>query len=291
VAKAVGHPSVGSVVSKVRGTTGGMPPFVSLRGMSAGCEPGLLGIAHRAYSPGGEAAEDLKLPAGVTAERFADRRALLAALDPAQRDIDGAMTGVDEYQRQAFELVTSGKIRDALDLSREPQAGLERYNGAETFLKARRLVEAGVGCVTLSVGEWDTHQNNFKRLKKEKLPALDFTISTFIGDLHDRGLAGDVVVVVWGEFGRTPRVNTEAGRDHWTPVMSALVAGGGLKTGQAIGATTALGDQPKEGAVSVQRVLAAVYSAVGIDPATTIPDRTGRPVHLLSDREPIRGLI
>jgi uncharacterized protein (DUF1501 family) len=167
---------------------------------------------------------------------------------------------------------------------------LERYSGVEPFLKARRLVEAGVGCVTLSVGEWDTHKGNFARLK-EDLPALDQGLSALIADLHDRGLAEETVVVAWGEFGRTPRVNAEAGRDHWTPVMSALVAGGGLRAGVVVGATTARGDQPRAGACSVQQVLATVYAAVGIDPGATLPDRAGRPVYLLQDRTPIGDLL
>lgn len=288
-----GHPSIGAVVSKIRGATNGVPPFVTLRGMSIGCEPGFLGISHRPYSPGGQAHADLKLPTEVTPERLQERQNLLRAFDTARRDADatGAMTGMDGFQRQAFEMITSDKTRAALDISREPQAGLERYAGVEQFLKARRLVEVGVGCVTLSVGEWDTHKDNFARLKEDTLPALDRGVSALIADLHDRGLAGDVVVLVWGEFGRTPRVNKDAGRDHWLPVMSALIAGGGLKSGRVIGATTSLGDRPKDGACTVQQVLAAVYTAIGIDPGSTLPDRTGRPVHLLEDRASIRALV
>jgi hypothetical protein len=287
-----GRPSAGAVVSRLRGARGGVPPFVSLRGSSAGCNPGFLGVSHKPFTPGGEVHADLKLPAGVTPGRQADRRALLAAFDSARRDADasGAMAGMDRFQQQAFEVVTSGKVRAALDLSREPAAGLERYGDAENFLRARRLVEAGVGFVTLSAGEWDTHARNFERLK-DGLPALDRGVATLVGDLHDRGLAGHVVVLVCGEFGRTPRVNAEAGRDHWTAAMSVVLAGGGLGAGRVIGATAARGDQPKEGACTVQQVLAAVYTAVGIDPATTFPDRTGRPVPLLEDRTPIRGLL
>jgi Protein of unknown function (DUF1501) len=290
-AKAVGHPSLGSVVAKVRGLSGGVPPFVSLRGLSVGCEPGFLGISYRPYVPGGQESANLKMPANVTSERFADRRELLATFDNVRRDVDasGAMAGMDSFQQQAFELVISGKVRNALDISREPQEGQERYNGVEQFLKARRLIEAGVGCVTLSVGEWDTHQNNFRRLK-ENLPNLDRGVSALVGDLHERGMGGDVIVMVCGEFGRTPVINREAGRDHWNPAMSVLLAGGGLKMGQVIGETTSRGDQPKSNPCTVQQLLATVYRAVGIDPNSTFPDRTGRPVHLLEDRAPISGL-
>ena len=254
-ARAVGHPSAGSVVSKFRGVAGGVPPFVSLRGISAGCEPGFLGLPHRPYSPTGQMLSELKLPPGVTPARFTGRRALLASLDSACREADtaGAISGMDAFQRLAFDLITSGEIGRALDISREPTGVLERYDGVEQFLKARRLVEAGVGCVTLSVGEWDTHKHNFTRMKDELLPPLDRGLSALLEDLHDRGLAESTIVVAWGEFGRSPRVNKEAGRDHWTPVMSAIVAGGGLRPGVVVGETSAWGDQPRDGACSVQR--------------------------------------
>jgi hypothetical protein len=285
------YPCVGSMISKLRGTTRGMPPFVSLRGMNAGCEPGFLGISHRPYSPGGQAHADLQLPSGVTTERFADRRRLLAAFDACRRDAEDAGTigGLDAFQQQAFELVTSGRIRDALAIGHEPETTLARYDGVEQFLKARRLIEAGVGCVTLSVGEWDTHKDNFKRLK-DTLPDFDHGLSALIGDLHERGLANDVVVVACGEFGRTPRVNAEAGRDHWTPVMSAVVAGGGLPMGQVVGATSPWGDRPMEGTCTVQQVLATVYRFLGIDLARPLLNGAGRPIYLLDDSAPIRGL-
>lgn len=134
-------------------------------------------------------------------------------------------------------MVTSGSVRTALDLNKEDARHRDRYKGAEQFLTARRLIEAGVGCVTLAYGGWDTHGNNFTTLKRQ-LPVLDRGIANLIQDLHDRGLEKDVVLIVWGEFGRTPKINGGAGRDHWSPAMSALVAGGGLKMGQAVGSTT-----------------------------------------------------
>jgi uncharacterized protein (DUF1501 family) len=197
---------------------------------------------------------------------------------------------MDAYQRQAVEMVTSGRVREALNVAKEPSEALERYSGVEQFLKARRLVEAGIGCVTLTVGEWDTHDNNFTRLKRD-LPFVDRGVSALVADLHERGLSDDVVVVMWGEMGRTPRINNRAGRDHWPAVMSALVAGGGFKTGQVVGSTTAKGEQPKERPYTVSRVLATLYTAIGIDPATTFPAAGGRPVYLLDDREPVRELL
>jgi hypothetical protein len=290
--RAAGHPSFGAVVSKVRGLVNGMPGFMSLRGITPGCEPGFLGAAHRPFAPTGPTAVDLRLPGGVTAARRAEQRDLLRAFDGVRRDIDagGALAGMDAYQQQAVDIVASGRVREALNIAKEKAELLERYSGAEQFLKARRLVEAGVGCLTLAVGDWDTHDDNIAKLKRD-LPFVDRGVSALVGDLHERGLAKDVVVVMWGEFGRTPRINNRAGRDHWPAAMSALVAGGGFKTGQVIGSTTARGEQPKERPYTVAQVLATLYKAVCIDPATTFPNGGGRPVYVLDDREPVRELV
>jgi hypothetical protein len=287
------HPSVGAVISKLRSNTStNVPPFVSLRGMSRGTEPGYLGIAHRPFTPSGPGNANLRLANGVTLERLQDRRTLLTSFDTLRRDIDasGTMSGMDSYTEKAIEMVVSGVVRDALDLSKEDPKVRERYKGVEQFLTARRLIEAGVGCVTLSIGGWDTHGKNFETLKRQ-LPKVDLGIANLIQDLHDRGLDQDVVTIMWGEFGRTPRINKDAGRDHWAPVMSALIAGGGLKMGQMVGSSTEKGERPKDRPCTVQQVLATVYLALGIDPAMTFPNGSGRPVHLLDDREPIRELL
>lgn len=287
------HPSFGSVVSKVRGeTSGSIPPFVSLRGMSKGTEPGFLGIAHRPFTPGGPGNANLRLANGVTADRLNDRKNLLDTFDDTRREIDakGTMAGLDAYAEKAIEMVTGGVVRTALDLGKEDVATRERYKGVEPFLTARRLVEAGVGCVTLSYGGWDTHGNNFQTLKRQ-LPILDRGIANLIRDLHDRGLGDEVCTVVWGEFGRTPRINNNAGRDHWSPVMSAMVAGGGLKMGQAIGSTTEKGERAKDRPYTVPQLLSTIYRAIGIDPATTFPNGAGRPMYVLDDREPVKELI
>src|SRR5262249_41782713 len=156
------------------------------------------------------------------------------------------MKGLDAFTTRAFDMVASGAVHRALDLNREEPRVRDRYKDAEHFLLARRLVEAGVGCVTLAIGGWDTHSSNFKTLKAQ-LPQVDRGLTNLIQDLHDRGMDKDVVTVMWGEFGRTPKVNeSDGGRDHWAPVMSALVAGGGLKMGQAIGTTSERGEYPKD---------------------------------------------
>jgi hypothetical protein len=288
------HPSFGAVVSKLHGSTGGdVPPFVSLRGMSRGTEPGYLGVAHRPFTPYGQGVRNLTLAGGVTAERMEDRKSLLASFDDIRRDIDatGTMKGLDSFATRAFDMVASGTVRKALDLRSEDPRSRDRYKGIEVFLTARRLVEAGVGCVTLAYGGWDTHAGNFKAMRR-MLPHLDRGIANLVSDLHDRGMDKDVVLVMWGEFGRTPKINnSDGGRDHWSPVMSALVAGGGLKMGQAIGSSSARGEYPRDRRYTVPQVLSTLYRAVGIDPARTFPNGSGRPMYILDDREPVRELL
>jgi hypothetical protein len=289
------HPSLGAVVSKLRGTQSvDIPPFVSLRGMAPGTEPGFLGVAHRPFSPHGPGLENLHLPGGVSAVRMEDRKTLLASFDSVRRDVDasGTMKGLDAFTTRAFDMVASGAVRRALDLSREAPRVRDRYRGVEQFLTARRLVEAGVGCVTLTFGGWDTHEKNFKTLR-EQLPPLDGGLANLIQDLHDRGMQDDVVTIMWGEFGRTPKVGdvTPDGRGHWPPAMSALVAGGGLKMGQAIGTTNSRGEYPKDRPYTVPQVLSTIYHALGIDPARTFPNGNGRPMYILDDREPVSELL
>ncbi len=284
------HPSFGSVLSRLRGSAGAssgdpVPPFVSLRGMSRGTEPGFLGVAHRPFTPNGPGLANLKAAGVNTGANLDARRNLLGGLDDLRRDIDatGTLTGLDAFTSRAFDMVTSGVVRDALNLDKEAPATRARYKGVESFLTARRLVEAGVSCVTLSVGGWDTHSGNFTTLKKQ-LPEVDRGIANLVGELHERGMGDDVAVVMWGEFGRTPKVNSSAGRDHWSPVMSALVAGGGMKMGQMVGSSTARGERPKDRPYTVSNLLATLYGAMGIDPAMTFNNGSGRPVHLLEDR-------
>jgi hypothetical protein len=285
------HPCFGSVVSRVRASQqSAVPTFVSLRGMSRGTEPGFLGISHRPFTPNGPGVENLRPLQAVSADRMADRRAMMQSFDNLSREVDANAAGLDTFTARAFDMVTSGGVRNALDLQREPQQSRSRYQGVESFLTARRLVEAGVGCVTLSYGGWDTHGQNFQQLRRQ-LPPLDRGLSQLVTDLHERNLLNDVVIVMWGEFGRTPRVNQGAGRDHWSPVMSAMVAGGGMRMGQAVGSSTARGERPQERRVSVPQVLATLYRAIGIDPSQTFPNGAGRPMYVVEDRAPITELL
>jgi hypothetical protein len=288
------HPSFGAVVSKLRGTDNAdVPPFVSLRGMAFGLEPGYLGVGHRAFEPYGQGVQNLHLPGGVDTRRVADRKTLLSSFDKLRRDIDGSgtMKGMDTFKARAFDMVASGVVRKALDLEREEPRTRDRYKGVEQFLTARRLVEAGVGCVTLAIGGWDTHSSNFKTLRQQ-LPQVDRGVANLVQDLCDRGMDKDVVTVMWGEFGRTPKVNgSDGGRDHWSPVMSAMVAGGGLKMGQAVGTSSARGEYPKDNPYTAPQLLATLYRAMGIDPSKTFPNGSGRPMYILDDREPVAELV
>ncbi|MER3416438.1 MAG: DUF1501 domain-containing protein [Gemmataceae bacterium] len=285
------RPSLGSVVARLRSDSEGVPPFVSLRGLMRGLEPGYLGAAYRAFTPSGPGMRNLSLARGITLERLQDRRSLLNAFDRLRRDLEvsGVLDGMDAYVSQAFDIITSGTMRRALDVSREDPRVRDRYGRATQFLLARRLIEAGVGCVTLAFGGWDTHSNNFRTLEQQ-LPQLDHAVATLLDDLHQRGLAQDTLLVMWGEFGRTPRVNGSAGRDHWPRVMSCLIAGG-VRTGQVIGATNSRGEFAQSRPCTIQNVLATVYRFLGIDPAMTFTDHRGRPVHLLDDPQPIAELL
>ena len=306
-----GWPSIGSVVSKLQGSTNaGVPPFVGLEPVMQhkpynASGPGFLGIGYRSFRPAGEGKSDLTLN-GITVERLADRKALLASFDGFRRDVDasGMMSGLDAFNEQAFGMLTSSKLLEALDYQREPQRLVERYGKGdsrvrgdaaprmlEQFLIARRLVEAGARVVTVAFGFWDYHSNNFKTAR-EDMPMLDQGVSALVQDLHDRGLDKDVSVIVWGEFGRTPTINKDGGRDHWPRVSCALLAGGGMKTGQVIGATDRLGGEASERPVHFQEVFATLYHNMGIDVnKATVTDLSGRPHFLVDGHQPMREVI
>jgi Protein of unknown function (DUF1501) len=284
-----GRPSIGSVVSKLLGPTGsGAPCYIAY---NDGPE-GYLGPVHKPYRPQGG---DLRLVGGMDESRLSSRTNLLSSLDKIRRasDATGKMAALDSFTQRAVGVVTSGKVADALDLDKEDKAVRERYgrDDGRMFLTARRLVEAGVRVVTFDWGGWDTHGDNFNQLRRQ-LPNLDRAMSALLKDLSDRGLDKDVTVVMWGEFGRTPRVNGGAGRDHWSRVAMCFLAGGGMKLGQVIGSSTAYAEEAKDRPVQLQEVFATLYHNLGIDVShTQLIDPAGRPQYLVEKREVIRELI
>jgi hypothetical protein len=298
------YPSCGSVVAKMRGPNEpGLPPYVNLpRVLSLG-KAAYLGASYNPFAPdndpnsNGFQVRNLKLPGRVDATRLKRRRELLQSLDHIRRDIDtrGDMLGLDSFYRDGMEMVTNIKAQNAFDIHKEPPALRDRYGRndlGQCCLLARRLVEAGVTFVTIQAGGgWDTHGDNFKQLKVNLLPKYDRAVAALVGDLYDRGLQNEVLVMAMGEFGRTPRVNPQAGRDHWPGAMSILYAGGGLKMGQAIGTTNANGEHPTSKAATPGCVLSTMYHVLGIDYRHAFYDQAQRPLPILNEGEPIADLI
>ncbi|MFM2095972.1 MAG: hypothetical protein RIS70_3096 [Planctomycetota bacterium] len=304
-----GRPSMGAAVSKLLGPVDrSVPPFVGLANVGVWKDPGhpgFLGPNFSPFRPDGPGMENMKLN-GISLDRLNDRKGLRTSFDEFRRvvDLQGHAGAWDQFTERAIDVLTSSKLLDALDLSKEDPKIVERYgdgkpykyqyDGAPTvndhLLIARRLIEAGVRVVTLTYGRWDSHGQNFD-LVRDHGSKLDQGVSALIDDLEQRGMLNDVTVIAWGEFGRTPRINKDAGRDHWPQVSCALLAGGGMRTGQAIGATNRLGEFANDRPVHIQEVLATLYHNLGIRAATTtISDSTGRPQYLV-EKPPVHELI
>ena len=320
-----GWPQFGSTVAKLQGSVDkSVPPFVSLcytctHGPYNEPGPGFLGPAANPFNAiMGRTREDM-VASGLGVDRIDDRKSLLNRFDRIRRNVDasGEMDAMDAFTQQAFGLLTSSKMADALDISKEPQEVIERYgtgdptifmdsNGAprvpQSLLMARRLVEAGARVVTLNYSKWDWHggrntegrkDNNIFLREEEEFPPFDQCLSALIEDLHQRGLDKDCTVVVMGEFGRTPKISARAGRDHWPNVNSVLLAGGGMKTGQVIGATDKIAAEVTSRPVTYGELFATLYHNLGISPEKAIlPDLAGRPQYLVEDNaKPIRELV
>jgi uncharacterized protein (DUF1501 family) len=250
---------------------------------------------------------------GIAVDRLADRRTLLRTFDSMRREVDAGDTlrGMDHFTAQAFDVLTSSRLAEALDLSREDPKVVDRYgtgnpkifmdeNGAprvpQSLLMARRLIEAGARVVTLNYSKWDWHGGSYGTIFKregEDFPVFDQCVSALVEDLHERGLAEDCTVMILGEFGRTPKISAQVGRDHWPQVNCALLAGGGMKTGQVIGATDRIAGEAVARPVTFGELYATLYHNLGINvDRTTLQDLSGRPQYLVEEQaEPLRELI
>jgi hypothetical protein len=311
------YPSCGSVVSRQLGhLSPELPSYVMIPRMVPGTGPGYLGVAHKPFetqadpaSPGPFRLPNFSLPQGVTLERVGDRRALLDSFDTMRREIDhtGQMGAMDRFGQQAWDILTSPAARRAFDLDAEPWPVRERYGFLPAFdpgaanrcgapawsqriLLARRLVEAGVRLVTVDLRWWDTHVLGFDSLRRGFLPRFDQAYPALIEDLDQRGLLDSTLVIAWGEFGRTPRVNADAGRDHYPNVFSAALAGGPVRGGRVVGESDSHGAFPRACAKTPQDVLATLYRHLGVDVAQSYTDGTGRPHPILPSGRPIDEL-
>jgi hypothetical protein len=315
------YPSVGSYVSRVKGSNRtGLPAYVGLpAAQTIYLFPGYMGAAYLggAYNPFDVDRERKYLAAndatrvrspkwlsglgGPAVQTFAGRQPLLKQFDSLRRDLDSSGTAdtMDRYQQQALDLILGSAAREAFDIDKEEVRSADRYGqgpwGRYTLM-ARRLVEAGVSFVTVDMPHWDDH-SSIEKGHGYKLPPLDRAVGALLDDLTERGMLDRVMVVVMGEFGRTPKINTGQpgipvpGRDHWGNAISAMVAGGGLKGGQVVGKTNARAEHPVERALAPADLLATIYYTLGIDPKLQFKDHTGRPVSILDEGEPIRELV
>lgn len=299
------YPDIGSVIAKEHASPVGIPPYVSLPVSMTNStveKSGYLGVAYRSFAvrenPNAEgfSVRALTMPAGAAATRSEARTSLLAQLDTAYRDIDLAnenIAGMDRFYQQAFDILRSPRTREAFDLGRETKETRDLYGRTslgQGCLLARRLIEAGVRCVTLDYGSWDTHQRNFATMKNELLPTWDSALAALLHDLDRKGLLANTLVWSTGEMGRTPTINKDAGRDHWGKAMSMMLAGGGIKNGQVLGASDKQGAEVTEGGVKPEDVAATVLKVLGIDPRTEY-QANGRPIMLIRDGNPISALM
>lgn len=309
---ALQYPALGSLVTKLMPAEKGVPPYVSfgeIRG-GVGGSSGYLGTAYNPFIVEGSAGmgkggkgnttlrvRGIQLPNGFTLDELNDREGLLKGFDKTFKAIDKStdvVDGFDAFHKQALEILRSDRTKKAFNLDEEKAALRTRY-GATTFgqgaLAARRLVEAGVRFVTLTLGGWDTHQKTFDRHKTNLLPSLDTTLSALIEDLEQRGMLDSTIVYCAGEFGRTPRVNKNAGRDHWARSMAVVMAGGGIRRGYAHGTTDAQGMAPATEPVTPDDVSATIFNRLGLDPHSELMTSTGRPITLFREGKVIQKLL
>jgi len=309
---AIQYPAMGSLASKLLAVDKGIPAYVSfsdIRGGNAG-QGGFLGAGYNPFTvegmggggkgkgASGEGARvrGISLPTGFTQDDLTRRDRLLKSFDGGLKALDEAgdlVDGLDSFHKQAIDILQSDKTKRAFDLSGEKQATRDMYGAGVGIaaLSARRLVEAGVRFVTMSIGGWDTHANNFASLKDKNLPALDTVLSALIRDLDERGLLDSTIVMCAGEFGRTPKINAKAGRDHWARSMACVLAGGGIQRGYVHGSTDASGMAPATDAVMPDDISATIFHQLGIAPTTEIQSPTGRPITIFREGKVVDKMI
>jgi hypothetical protein len=300
---ALKYPAIGAVAAKVLPVEGGTPPYITLDG-AAGF-PGAAGFLGTSFNPfnaelgagrGESRVEGIALPSGFTTDQLADRDRLRGAFDTRFRTLDESdlPAGLDKFQQQAVDILRSDRVRRAFDLSGENAKTKESYGEtplARATLTARRLIDAGARFVTVGLNGWDTHGGNFRTLRQQLLPNVDRALGSLVTDLRDRGLLDETVVYCAGEFGRTPRINSNAGRDHWSRSMAVFLAGGGVKGGTVYGATDAHGLAPESDACSPADVSATVLHLLGIEPMHEIHTPSGRPVAVFRDGKVLAPLV
>src|SRR5262245_12066386 len=297
------HPSLGSVTAYERGAPAGLPAYFAMPEMSRSGGPNFLGAKYAPFVVSDNPntpdfrVRDVALPRGLTGERFLERCDQRAEVDKFQRFLDkqaaDPATALDEHYQQAHDLMRSKEAQAAFDIGREPDRVRDAYgrtNLGQRALLARRLVEAGVPFITLYDGGWDHHTKLFASFKK-RMPAWDRSVAALLTDLAQRGLLDSTLVIALGEFGRTPQINKDAGRDHWSNAMSVLFAGGGTPGGQVVGATDGKGFAAVERVLSPENFAATVYAKLGIDPGKILYNQQGRPTHIVSDPTPIKELM
>ena len=312
------YPSCGSIVAEQQGHLNpDLPPYVMIPKRLPGVDPAYLGKKYAPFETQADPAVEgpfnlpnFSLGDSLSLNRLDSRKGLLKSFDDIRREVDasGSMEAADGFNQQAFDILTSPKARDAFDLDAEPRKLRERYGfmpaykaptpdrcgvpaWSQRMLLARRLVEAGVRLVTVDLRWWDTHVKGYETMRDGFLPRWDQAYSALLQDLEDRGLSDNVMVVAWGEFGRTPKVNSTGGRDHYPNVFSASVSGGGIQGGRVIGESDSKGAEPKERPVQPQEVLATMYRHLGIDYNKHYLDHGGRPVPVLPFGAPISELF
>jgi len=287
------RPGVGSVVARVRGTNHpetGIPTYIRLGGIYAD-GPAFLGTAFAPFDPAGEARRNMAL--AVQKPRLDSRRQLLKGIDNIRREADrsGLVKGLDSFDEQAFNIILSSSPQ-AFDLKYEDPRVVDRYGKGlgQQLLQARRLCEAGCGFVTVSFGGWDMH-STIKASMDNLGPQVDQAVAAFVEDLALRGMSDDVLLVISGEFGRTPKINGSGGRDHWAPLSTLALAGGGLKMGQVVGESAEKVDVPKTTAITPQDLMATVFHVLGIDRRIQFTNQAGRPTYMVENGKPIRELV